>query len=407
MPFSSQADADDVLVGAAKKVFAHLKDQWLPEDKGGKGFSTYWQLGHSFDTILDYFVHVDSSEAAAFPPIALEAYKRSLGNACWYDDYGWWGIAALKAAQHPGLFPDVSPFQTICNTCWATMHDNAPNVWANNKGDPAFAPLQPRVEGGVWNCDWSRPDGCGNRNTPPNLPGHCGGNAQGANLTGIQNTVTNGLYLVLASRLYEATGEADYRTAADREYGFLDAWFDVPDPETSLLRPMGVPIPGRENDVLVRERVATYRSGDWVCGYHPDLCWSGDQGIVVGGMIDRMIVEPGDNNPDSPAFRRAAAILQSVQYVTDQNAGGILQPWTTGQGGDPADYSTGVGVFMRYLLYADQRNAQMRAYTRSTAYRKLIEANVKSVVNAPIPDGLVPLTNSLAILVAGIVMLKT
>jgi len=76
-----------------------------------------------------------------------------------------------------------------------------------------------------------------------------------------------------------------------------------------------------------------------------------------------------------------------------------------GKGGDPGDYSTGVGVFMRYLLYADQKNTRMRNQTRNQDYRQLIAANVSAVPTNPTQDaGLVPLTNWLAILVAAIQM---
>ena len=96
--------------------------------------------------------------------------------------------------------------------------------------------------------------------------------------------------------------------------------------------------------------------------------------------------------------------------MTNSNSAGVLQPWTSGDGGDPGDYATGIGVFMRYLLYADQRNVLgMRKITRGTDYQKLIDANVQAVLNNTVPrddaeDRLTHLTNCLAILVAAIAM---
>jgi hypothetical protein len=82
-----------------------------------------------------------------------------------------------------------------------------------------------------------------------------------------------------------------------------------------------------------------------------------------------------------------------------------MQPWISGNGGDPGDYSTGVGVFMRYLLYADQKNQEMRTYTRDQSFQELLAANVAVVPPTPTQgDGLVPLTNWLATLVAAIQM---
>jgi hypothetical protein len=277
------------------------------------------------------------------------------------------------------------------------MHDHAPNVWADNRSNPSLAPLQPRFDGGIWNRGWSGKDACGDDAKPPTLPAQCTDTAQGDNLRGIQNTVTNGLYLVLALRLYQATRNRDYLDAATLEYGFLRSWFDLPDNDVSLLNKLSVA--GEKDDVLVRERVATYANGDRVCGYESELSWSGDQGIMVGGLIDWLTAVPGD----SEAFRNAAGILDGV-YVKSEPNGGVLKPWTNGDGGDPDDYSTGVGVFMRYLLYADQNNDKIRSTTRGARYQKLIDANVNSVLNTPIGSDFVALTNSLAILVAAIVI---
>ena len=118
------------------------------------------------------------------------------------------------------------------------------------------------------------------------------------------------------------------------------------------------------------------------------------------------IVVPSDNNPGSPASKNAVAILECVASLTNHNSyQGVMQPWIWGNGGDPGDYSTGVGVFMRYLLYADQKNTRIRNQTRSQDYRQLIAANVSAVPTNPTQDaGLVPLTNWLAILVAAIQM---
>ena len=66
---------------------------------------TYWQLGQTFDTIIDYFIVTNSiEEASAFSKVALDRYAVSRGS--WYDDYAWWAIANLKAAQHKELFGD-------------------------------------------------------------------------------------------------------------------------------------------------------------------------------------------------------------------------------------------------------------------------------------------------------------
>src|ERR1051325_5138213 len=117
------------------------------------GDSNYWQLGHSFETIIDYLA-LNPADAAGFGEIANDRYQNSSETVCWYDDNGWWGIAALKASQHPELFPThYSDFQEYTNACWKRMDDNAPKVWEAGKAD--FPNLKPRFDGGVWNAYWT------------------------------------------------------------------------------------------------------------------------------------------------------------------------------------------------------------------------------------------------------------
>lgn len=175
----------------------------------------YWQCGHSFDTILDYYANVDSKDAASFAKEAVESAVPPPG--AWWDDYGWWGIAALRAAQHGGWFPShVADFKRIASECWEAMHGNAPHVWElrpRPEGKDYFRTLEPRFVGGIWNSNWSRNvDKCKTGSCDPLKP--CNGN-----LCGYQNTVTNTLYWVLASRLYRFTRQPLYLQAADQEYG--------------------------------------------------------------------------------------------------------------------------------------------------------------------------------------------
>ncbi|HKP54460.1 MAG TPA: hypothetical protein VJ183_17630 [Chloroflexia bacterium] len=387
----SQVTQQD-LQKAAQKAFGYLKTQWQGS------FSTYWQLGHSFDTIIDYFV-LNPPAASGFGTIAVTAYNRSTNNACWYDDYGWWGIAALKASQHPELFPNVSFFKALSDSCWKMMDDNATKVWQNNGNNPAFKVLQPRFDGGVWNCDWTRPNGCGGKGTPPNIPPNCGNGGQGGNLPGIQNTVTNGLYLVLGSRL-------GHSESALREYDFLSNWFNVSEPDDALLNRF-------DGGAVVRERVGTYASqsdGSYlcVCGYQSELAWAGDQGIILGGLVDRLNLI-GRNNPNYQGILQLAKDIASGVMIKSRSNDGILQAWVTGQGGDPGDYDTGVGAYMRYLLYAYQSNIDMQTYLRSIGYVDFVCANAAYVV--PLIDGhqwsAVDLTNDLATVVAALVMSNT
>jgi hypothetical protein len=197
---------------AALQQFARLKPIFAQN-------SNFWRLGNAFDTIIDFFAFVDSGDARTFAECALDRYEKTKSEA--FDDIGWWGIAALKASQRPNLFPGVvRRFGEVANGAWRTIADNAPKVWA--KADQAkYADYAPRFEGGVWNAYWT--DDC-NPISPCNA------------LHGIQNTVANGLFLILAARL-GCNGRADCQQAANRQYGFLRQWFEAKSPPDALLAP--------------------------------------------------------------------------------------------------------------------------------------------------------------------------
>ena len=68
--------SEQELVQSAQTVYAALKAQWETYS------NYYWQLGHSFDTIIDYFAFIDGSDAANFSQIHSRATRaRSAARA--------------------------------------------------------------------------------------------------------------------------------------------------------------------------------------------------------------------------------------------------------------------------------------------------------------------------------------
>jgi hypothetical protein len=364
---------------AAQATYANLVPAFAAESQG-----YFWRLGHSFDTIVDYFVNVDASDAGTFATLAIDRYNG--GGGAWWDDYGWWAISALKAAAS-GVFGDKGVvFRTISLECFDKMYNNAPYGWAR-ADQRAFAQYAPLFAGGVWNHVVD--GGCN--------PG--GGNG----LCGRQNTVTNGLYLVASSRLScdpEVPPYPAYRQASDSEYGFLDQWFNV-DLGRSLLHEYAA---GR---AFVRERVGYFDSSAVDVGYRPDLAWAGDQGLIVGGLAARMLFASPDEYQTLLAIARRL-LAGTPDYLVDPM--GFLKPWypEPAPGNDNDDYWTGPAVFMRYLLSAYQ-NEDLRANILALDYQQFIYTNAKNVVTNPdrpqSGDPVVNLTNNLAFLVAAIAML--
>lgn len=369
-------------------------------------YSIYWQLGHSLDTLLDYWfiVHPSGSSNGPVPRetsgIILNKYlsrqsvpwrEDDLGkDPWWYDDYCWWGIAALKASQRPHFFEclHAALFSGIADLSWQPVYRHAPNVWKNADQD-AFKRYAPLYDGGVWNWIYAENEIAGVPFTP-SVPG------QEDQLRGIQNTVTNALYWVLMARLYNARRRPEFRRRAELEYSFFKHWFYDPNSEKSLL--YYYDSSDREK-ALVRERVSVYKEYEGksmsVPGYKPELVWTGDQGLILGALVAHMELV---GQKDAAAKEEYQALLGLAKKITCgvmdhlQGEEGNLQPWSPylhpddhtsdhgAPGADYDDYSTGIGVYMRYLLDAFTHNADIRDHLLSIDYPTFILKNADYVI---------------------------
>ncbi|HEX6715663.1 MAG TPA: hypothetical protein VF088_01050 [Pyrinomonadaceae bacterium] len=358
---------------------------------GNEKCSDYWKLGNAFDSLTDY-MRWWSGPDIALPSIVYQRYRtltdpNSLHRSdCWYDDYGWWGIASAKAYDPAYDFFFTGEykhnFQQIAQFCWRTMNEGkpystsgwkykgAPNVWTNrDNGNPDVNYWNkkenwatPRFDNGVgsglhgvWQYEIFREkrlNECSPADENPSDPKH-------VLLGPFQLTVVNALYFLLALRLYNVAKDQSVRQPILDEYGFLRAWFSKALGENSLLLSFGdLSVPPK---LLVRERVTTYAEID---GEYPQVkqwanqlgaCWNGDQGLMIAALVEvvRMFNDP-------TAADNALSILKGVvTEMVDQNR--VLQPYI-GPMGDWNDYKCGVGIFARCLLYAySQPNSPLKA----------------------------------------------
>src|SRR5689334_18294 len=150
-----------------------------------------WQVGNVFDTLTDYILRYPQPDIGEVVEAAHQQWGNIQGSLCWYDDWGWWGIASVKAfnPEFQKFFePYVEEFQQRADTCWNIMtfgkppsdknpykYKGGPNVWDNrDEGTtPGYftAPdgwAVPRILGGVWQYDmWH-----GVRKAPECTPNH-------------------------------------------------------------------------------------------------------------------------------------------------------------------------------------------------------------------------------------------
>ena len=327
--------------------------------------------------------------------------------------------------------------QALTSDCLHDLHEN----WSR---------YEPRFEEGVWNSAFAGktpgPQSDCNPNihqdptifpTPPPIPVGTPGDYC-STLNPLQNTVTNGLYLVLNTRYYMANPQAP-ETRRDKTVGIYEwfkSWMDVEDEEITLCSKNQIKPSLLDAETgLVRERTGTYAKDttqspqcfQGVKWYEQDLAWAGDQGIVLGGLVD--IMNSGLTQDDAWLLEKAKGILDGVKdHMTkgmsgsthDNLALGMLRPWTRFDGwgpddstdsyftspggfgfGDPdyplpgsledeascscpsckipldssVNYVAGPGIFMRYLLYVYRNNKDLRDHIRSDEYLAFLKAN--------------------------------
>ena len=381
-------------VTAKKKFEALMTAYRAPITKDGP---SYWRYGNSFDTIIDFLALIDKTAADSVADTVHTQYYASLNalggyNAVWFDDFGWWTIAASRAAKESFFKPEARKnFQVIVQDCWSRFTANAPKVWERHP--PKFDAYRPAVPDGVWNGYWDDTEkGEGPKSGDPTTGG----------LEGIQNTVTNCVYLISAQRLGVNDGEA--KEAAKREFRFLYKWFTEESPALFWYQPLG-------GAILVRERVSHF-FGDKTNapGFQENWAWTGDQGLAIRGLVDRTLLMGVGPDERGRLIDNAEKIIEGVMLSLVDKAG-VVQAYSKKSGivpdGDTKDYDTGPGVFWRNLLYAWTAVPELKAYINQAAYQQMLRASAQAAVNANTDNETFnELTNDLSVLVAANQILK-
>jgi hypothetical protein len=361
--------------------------------------SSFWRIGNTFDTMIDYLATIYPNTAKEIAQKAAAQFELGLTkieggiDGAWFDDFGWWSVASQRALKFFGSNPPPQ-LQNILDQCWSRYTDRAPKVW-DRRGSSQYDKYRPAVDGGVWNAYWI--------GTEDKWKGPKNGNPSDGHLIGIQNTVTNALYLMIAHRL--APKDEKAREAAENEAKFLFAWFE--EAQDPLWWKLG-------QTALVRERVSHFANGvkapssDSPCkGFHDNWAWAGDQGLILGCLVD--IINATAPNFRGPLLTRARELIAGVgENMTDK---GVVLPWTpTGcvPDGDTGDYETGPGVYWRNILYVWNNASELQPDLKHANFRTILKASADAVVNAPTDPTKVPfdtLSNQLSVLLAAYAIL--
>ncbi len=309
----------------------------------------FWHAGNTFDTFMDYYQRAQPAgykkEAANRTKEAIAVFKDAIGvdplnppekppAVAWWDDYGWWGVALLKAYA---LTDDAGHLQ-CAKTCWDFM-----DIGGRHHNDS-----DPNEKNGTWN-DYPR---------------------------GVQNLITNSLFLNLSAQLYGLTKEQKYLKGACDQFEWFYHWFTKGAlcPVTSggsLVYP-SCGVAKSVNDESIRDYKGTY--------------WTGDQGAVIGALSELLRIA-GAAAPKIKAPSNLAAYLKDTcdsiaQAVTSNgemvydNTGVLYeQSWYDLNG------AVGKGVLMRYL------GAWVMYRGMVSADQKFIGDNALAATAKAEPDG--------------------
>lgn len=420
----------DISFAIIKQIFSQNLNHCFTKDAGGADECNYWQLGNSFDTVIDY-LDKNPSESNAFTTALLNNYpilsspKNTAGIACWYDDFGWWSVASERALQHPVLWTDdqKNQIERISRETWAYMQPGI-QVWNLCKNSTEcsknFSSLEPKFDGGIWNYFWFSefgkpyPNVCNSDKADPTIDTNP--------LTGRQNTVTNGLYANSALMRLKTTPKNEiYLQQSKSIHNFLTHWFVPTSNDTGLINYI------TPEAAVVRERVSTYKNEIKDPQYKKDLAWSADQGLILNEILIYM------DSPLATAQEKTNLMLLAKQillgsrlYFTNYTAkldlADRLYSWSNSRdpsasmglppGQDYNDYNAGISVFLRSILSIYKSNSDLKNYLISLKYPDIITRMATNVISKT--DGLcdptlqcsnlVRTTNRLAILVTAIQM---
>lgn len=314
---------------------------WWIEAEVLASVADYWMLNAS-----DTNVTVVCQQIVAQASQNFQAKLNPIDAAgIWFDDYGWWGIAFAKLAMY-GAGPlkglvNVDALTGLARQCanlnargadtWRIATPQQRSKWAN-RAPVVSIPTPAEAFPGLWNATFDMLEEVIKKGWD-------------ASLAAIQNTVTNGNYLLLCMYMaqIDRTNAAEWQRRAGLGMQWFKQWIDRYDPnnpDPSYQRYLGDVLV--QGDALIRERVPSMPS------FSPNGFWAGDQGIWLGVMAELW-------SWGGAPFSRELLIA----YMNNLLAGFPMQPngyqpvyWQNFQGGDndTTDYNTGGEVLIRHML---------------------------------------------------------
>lgn len=306
----------------------------------------FWMGGNTFHVAVEYLSLTNQKDTYNLAVDALDLFDRKVTDQdplhwikddIWVDDYGWWGIALVRAYNAASVlgYDDAfkSKLRAYAEKCWIGLH----NCWDQSRipnSDPAVD-----ISGGIWNCNHSS-----------------------SYLAG-RNCVTNEVYWLFSLYMKNAFGDKYLDPNTNSAY-----WFSQGLSQNVLLNSEG----------LVRERF----KGTTDNPYNRDYAWLGDQGLFMYGCFYNKQPEAGNLNQEL-----AVAMGERVKAVRTSKPL-VLSEELFGDTDFQLDYSGGKGVFIRNLAIINDHHHH--SVPGPGPYDEWISKNGAAVWNHQLDGGLFP-----------------
>ena len=276
----------------------------------------YWHMGNTLDASVTFLVQDSRRDTAGIVAKSYPLFMIKVGTpeapGWWRDDYGWWGIGFLNAAE-----PAHAKILGLDGPALANCMAAAKLGWQ------------------IMNHDWEANHHDGVRNDPS------------GKLTET-NTITNVLFMMLSLRLYKASNMEDQQ-ALNAARGVFDWFYNAKPPPQST------------SGLFNKQNLIRYKPG-------PELderAWCADQGWFWRACIDLFAFDNDVNRRTK--IDQVLALLQPA-VLNNVFVNGIVKELPYPQNYD-ADFATGPGVFMRQfaIINAARTNDRYDDIIRRTA----------------------------------------
>jgi len=319
---------------------------YAPSSLGNFEGEAPWQAANTLETLASLAGAVGPAVQPALYGAVRQAFDDALAathdgffpsGLRDYDDFGWWALAVLRFARVPPPAPAASEGSGISG-----------NVLIGGTTALNYVGIARTVFDMFVQRAWNESQ-CGG--------GVLSGPVAGPLLSG-KATITNELFLALATALFEVTGEHQFLEWANKQWGWMSMG-------------QGKAMRDASKGGMFSEGMDLDYEWERCVGRHTSTAWTYNQGVVLGALAS-LFRATGDES----LLRSADEIARTVMQRLATPDGVLQEPCETSGRVCGRDQLIYKGIFARYLWQL----SAVAAPADAAAYRAFLMTNVASAV---------------------------